>query len=508
MGGGANTHVLILRNGRPDFMGLMGCTIADEFSVDGVERIEVIRGPGSFMYGTNATGGIINLVPKKRTQTGFESRIRAGLGHFRSREVSASHGGKVGRFDYYVSMSNRKTDGHRNDGNSAYGSNQATLHLGYRTGKHSTLDLNANLTDALIHDPGTCYDPRENDWYDVLRFGGDINFVQHSRLGETTAKLHANFGQHEFFDGWQSVDRTLGFMVFHTAKPASGNVLTVGFDLKNYGGEGVDAVSSYGPFYLTECAPYIHVQQLFLRRFILSAGLRLEYHDLYSTELLPKAGIVIQPFSRTVLRFSIAKGFRSPSIRELYFWTPSNPDLGPDRVWNAEVGIAQSFGHRSRAEFVIFRSKGTNLIQLGGLPPRWMNTGFYDHTGFELTASWIPFEHMEIGGTWSELRLDESVYNTPRSKWTAFTHLHAGRFRFRADLTVVQNWRSAEFIGARVILHPMTDYMVANLTAELPLPHLFSLRIVLKNLFNTEYQAMYGYPMPGRHLLLNIIYEH
>ena len=58
VGGGANTNVLILRNGRPDFMGLMGCTIADEFALDGVERIEVLRGPASFLYGTNATGDV------------------------------------------------------------------------------------------------------------------------------------------------------------------------------------------------------------------------------------------------------------------------------------------------------------------------------------------------------------------------------------------------------------------------------------------------------------------
>ena len=62
LGGGAVTQVLILRNGRPDFMGLMGCTIADDFSTDGLQKVEIIRGPASFIYGTNATGGVINHI--------------------------------------------------------------------------------------------------------------------------------------------------------------------------------------------------------------------------------------------------------------------------------------------------------------------------------------------------------------------------------------------------------------------------------------------------------------
>jgi outer membrane receptor protein involved in Fe transport len=110
-GGGSNSCVLILRDGRPDFMGLMGCTIADEFSTDGVERIEVIRGPGSFLYGTNAIGGVINIIPKRIRTDGFETRLSAGYGEFDSRTLSASHGGKTGRFDYYLTAGSRRTDG-------------------------------------------------------------------------------------------------------------------------------------------------------------------------------------------------------------------------------------------------------------------------------------------------------------------------------------------------------------------------------------------------------------
>ena len=105
MGGGANTHVLILRNGRPDFMGLMGCTITDEFCANGVEKVEVIRGPGSFLYGTNATGGVINLIPAHLKESGFKTKIASAIGPYNTRKFFASHMGKQNNFKYHIFLS-------------------------------------------------------------------------------------------------------------------------------------------------------------------------------------------------------------------------------------------------------------------------------------------------------------------------------------------------------------------------------------------------------------------
>ena len=210
VGGGSNSCVLILRDGRPDFMGLMGCTIADEFSTDGVERIEVIRGPGSFLYGTNAIGGVINIIPKRIKTDGFETRFSAGYGEFDSRTLSASHGGKTGRFDYFLTANSRQTDGHRTDADSDYRGNHFTVHTGYEINPNTEIEFNGNAADVRLDDPGPVTAPLKNAWYDILRYGGDVNLIHKSRLGETNVKLHANFGKHDFFDGWKSNDRTTG----------------------------------------------------------------------------------------------------------------------------------------------------------------------------------------------------------------------------------------------------------------------------------------------------------
>ena len=506
MGGGANTHVLILRNGRPDFMGLMGCTIADEFSTDGVERIEVIRGPGSFLYGTNATGGIINIIPKTMTRDGFKTRLGGGYGAFNIKKLSASHGGKFGRFDYFLTANQRQTEGHRQS--SDYHARHYTVHMGYRPGLNTKIECNVSLADLMIEDPGLIEAPKIDNWYDILRYGGDFTLTHDSRLGETNIKLHGNFGEHRFFDGWRSKDRILGVMIHHNIKSWGGNTTTIGFDYKRYGGKAADASMDYGKIFITEYAPYFHTQQVLWKRWIFSGGFRIENHELFSPEFTPKIGALFHATSSTTLRMSMAKGFRSPSIRELYFWMPANTDLTPDRVWNYEIGLNQSLFKEMRFELAIFRSRGTNLIQLSGPPPRWMNSGKYTNIGYELVLNWLPLTQLELAASWSDIDLSEGVFNIPEKKLSVYASYAYRGIILSGSLLRIHNLTGADFPGPGPAprLHPMVDYTILNLSMQVQFFSFLESKLAVKNVLNTDYQAMYGYPMPGRHAILDLHY--
>jgi len=506
VGGGSNSCVLILRNGRPDFMGLMGCTIADEFSTDGVERVEVIRGPGSFLYGTNAIGGVINIIPKRIKTDGFETRLSAGYGEFDSRTLSASHGGKDGRFDYFLTANSRRTDGHRKDADADYSGNHYTVHAGYDLSSGTALEFNANAADVRVYDPGTAAGPYRDHWYDILRYGGDLNVIHEGRFGETNVKLHANFGKHDFFDGWKSNDRTTGLMCYQTFRPWAGQEATAGFDWKKYGGDAVDAVSDYGSIFITEYAPYIHLQQLFLKRWIASAGVRLEHHSLYGTETLPKAGLVFHPFNRTSLRVSASKGFRSPSIRELYFWMPANPGLTPDRLWTYEAGFSQKAGEAMTFDAALFKAEGSNLIQLQAPPPKWVNGGSYTHTGYELAWSWLPVPQVEAGATWSKVDLSPNAFNSPGKKLTAYVNARIGPAFLSADLLMVKDWKGLTTVNRMDVYPEMKDFTVVNLSARIPVFRGLGLKCLLRNALDEKYEAMYGFPMPGRNWMVEMEY--
>ncbi len=93
VGGSPVTGILVLRDGRPDMMGLFGHPLPDTYGALGIERVEVVRGPASFLYGTNAMGGVINLISKRRHEAGFETRLQGSAGGFDSRSFSLAHGG-------------------------------------------------------------------------------------------------------------------------------------------------------------------------------------------------------------------------------------------------------------------------------------------------------------------------------------------------------------------------------------------------------------------------------
>lgn len=520
IGGTADTHVLILRNGRPDCMGLMGCTIADEFALDGVERIEVIRGPASFLYGSNASAGVINIISKKMEKNGFETKLNAGYGAFHSQKIGLIHSGKIRAFDYQITVARRKTDGHRSDGKNNYEGNFYTARLGYEFNKNTSLEINGSFADIYLFDPGLTSTPVDTAWYDIKRWGGDITLNHNGRLGDSYLKLHGNFGKHKFADGWNSDDQMLGVMAYHNFSFFSGNIITAGFDWKRFGGNGENLTPDdrtgnpsvpYQKKHVTEYAPYIHVQQLFLKRLIGSAGLRFENNSLFGAVMVPKVGLVAHLTRSTSFRASASKGFRSPSVRELYFFPSYNEDLKPDEVWNIEIGWNQQVGQRLNFEMAVFQLNGENLITLNkresGPGYQLVNAGKIENRGYEVMLHWLPFQMLELGGSFAYVDMKNPIPNAPERKLTAYANYRFGRFTLTGDVQAVQDWISKDSATPVPKTYPMDDYLVLNFSMAGPIYGPVHFRTSLKNALDTHYEAMYGYPMPGRMLFFDIHYD-
>ena len=122
------------------------------------------------------------------------------------------------------------------------------------------------------------------------------------------------------------------------------------------------------------------------------AGLRVDHHSHIGTEWVPQAGLSFH-LPRTIeVKLSAAKGFRYPTIREMYMFPPQNPDLQPERMWNYEVSLTQRLlGGRFMYGVNIFYIDGSNMIVTvprEGATPLNMNTGKIDNAGIELEASY------------------------------------------------------------------------------------------------------------------------
>jgi outer membrane receptor protein involved in Fe transport len=91
LGGNPTTQVLILLDGHPQFMGLMGHHLPDAYVSSDAERVEVIRGPASFLYGSNAFGGVINIITKKQRTGRPRSECPAPVWFFQYPEIYGQH---------------------------------------------------------------------------------------------------------------------------------------------------------------------------------------------------------------------------------------------------------------------------------------------------------------------------------------------------------------------------------------------------------------------------------
>jgi len=518
IGGTADTHVMILRNGRPDFMGLMGCTLADEFSTDGVERLEVIRGPASFLYGTNASAGVVNIVTQDITGEGFHTDFKIGGGGYNSQKYGIRHSGKWDRTAYQITLSRRSTDGFRADADNRYEGNYFTGHVTHQFSKRTSLECNASLADLYLFDPGLLTSPKLDDWYDILRWGGDMTLTHKSRHGESYVKAHSNFGKHRFADGWNSYDQMLGVMAYHNMKFIHGNITTLGFDIKQYGGHGENATLNwqgnpsvpYTEKQILEYAPYVHAQQLFKKRYILSAGLRVEHHDLYGSVIIPKIGFVNHLSDHASIRLTHSKGFRSPSLRELYFFPSHNENLQPDEYWNSEIGATVQFSQFLNVDAAIYHISGKNLIALAprvsGMGYQLSNTGEAENNGYEIQVNILPANGVECGVNWSHVDMKHTIANMPEKKLAAFASGRIGRFNLSANLMWVGNWISKDNAAPVANIFEMDNYTVLDLSASVRIMHRMETKLTLNNALDASYFAMYGYPMPGRILMAEMTY--
>lgn len=107
---GGSAQMLVLIDGHPQYMGLFGHPIADAYQTMLAERVEVLRGPASVLYGSNAMGGVINIVTRRQKENGVQTSVNLGAGSYGTIQTEATNRIRKGRFSSVVSASYNRTD--------------------------------------------------------------------------------------------------------------------------------------------------------------------------------------------------------------------------------------------------------------------------------------------------------------------------------------------------------------------------------------------------------------
>lgn len=127
---GGSGRMMVLIDGHPQYAGIFGHPISDAYQSFLAERVEVLRGPASVLYGSNAMGGVINIVTRQLHEEGVKTNVNLGYGSFNTLQSEVTNRIRKGRFTSLISGSYNRTDGHRsNMGFEQYG---GYAKLGYR----------------------------------------------------------------------------------------------------------------------------------------------------------------------------------------------------------------------------------------------------------------------------------------------------------------------------------------------------------------------------------------
>ncbi|WP_321435775.1 TonB-dependent receptor [uncultured Bacteroides sp.] len=507
VGGSPTTELLVLIDGHPQYMGLMGHPLADADQSMLVERVEVVRGPASVLYGSNAMGGVINIVTRKLEEDGIKNDVRLSYGSYNTLTTEASSRIRKGRFSSVATASYNRTDGHRE--NMDFDQYSGYLKLGYEFSRAWNIFADANLTHFNASNPGMVTAPVLDNDSRITRGMASFSIENNYNRTSGALKFFYNWGRHKINDGYSagqdpldyrfnSKDRMLGITWYQSATLFTGNRITFGVDYQHLGGEAwnqfTDSRTEIADKTENEIAGYLDFRQALGTLFTLDIGQRVDHHSQTGTEWIPQAGLSMHLPRTAELKAMVSKGFRNPTIRELYMFRPQNPDLKPERMINYEISFSQSLMNKALSYGLnLYYINGDNMIQtvpVNGRPMN-INTGKIENRGVETNVSYRMNPSWMFAANYSWLRMKYPVVAAPEHKLYAGADYSRGKWNVSTGVQYV--------CGLYTSINPETkeNFVLWNLRGSYRLCRFAHLFVRGENLLAQCYEINAGYPMPG-----------
>ena len=503
------TGLLVLIDGHPQYMGLMGHPIADAYQTMMAERVEVLRGPASVLYGSNAMGGVINIVTRKMQEDGIRTNINIGAGSYGSIQTEATNRMRKGRFSSTVTASYNRTDGHRAD--MAFEQYGGYAKLGYDFTDNWKVWGDVNVTRFNATNPGSVMKPYIDNDQRITR--GMTSFALENHYEKTSGALSFfyNWGDHWINDGYQpggeplqyrfnSNDQMLGVSWYQSVQLFQGNRLTVGADYFHFGGE------AWNQFFdghretsanksLNEVAGYVDFRQDIAAWLTLDAGARVDYHSQTGTEFIPQVGLAFHLPENAEIKAMASKGFRNPTIREMYMFPPQNPDLKPEKLWNYELSFSQRLmDNRLSYGLNVFYINGENLIirlpNPNGSGMLNQNSGEIENWGAEANVGYQFNSVWSVMANYSWLHMENPVLASPEHKLYGGVNFRKGRWSASTGIQYVK--------GLYTDLDAATkeNFVLWDMQGSFKATNYLSFYVRGENLLAQRYEINAGYPMP------------
>lgn len=507
IGGSPTTDVLVLIDGHPQYMGLMGHSLADAYQSFLAERVEIVRGPSSVLYGSNAMGGVVNIITRKSVADGWKNMLQAGAGSYGTLTSEYTGMLKEGKLSGVVAGSYNRTDGHRRNLDFDQASGYAKL--GYDISRQWNAAADVNITHFNSSNPGTASSPLIDNDMHITRGMASASLTNDCRQTSGSLTLFYNWGHHKINDGYSagkspkdylfhSDDKMMGINWFQTMNFGEGNRTTVGFDFQHVEGTAWNAYDSGTDTDLAdkianEVAGYVDFRQTVLSVLTVDAGLRLDHHSISGNQWIPQAGLSMRLPRNAELKAMVSKGFRVPTLKELYMFKSKNPDLSPENMMNYELSFSQTvMNGRMKYGANIFYIDAKNIIEtvMAGGTPQNQNSGAIKNWGIETEIAYEINSSLKANANYSYLNTDKIITAAPKHKLYAGVDYSKDRWNISSGI----QWIAGLYTSTSAA--DKESYVLLSLRATYKVTNWLSLYAKGENLLAQRYEINAGFPMP------------
>lgn len=472
---GNNPKVMI--DGRPVSMEMFNCIVNNVLTLNGVERIEIIRGGESVLSGTDGLGGVINIITK--TPEYYSSHIFTKVGSYNTALINLQTNNRKQKTYYSLNYDYKTTDGHIK--HSELESNDFFVKFGYYISENITAEVSGKYYNGKYNDPIII--DNEEEW-NKDRYGLNFNINRFGKKHSFLLQLHATYGEHKKyiiptgnFD-FHSKDSMEGIRSYHKII-FNNSELLYGLDYRKYGGERFNPATNATMFDIdeNEWAPYVVIKNKINDKFEIIYGGRYNDNSLYGGVFLYKFAVNNNYSDNLKMTLSTNKAFRTPSI----FQINMNPDLDPELAANYELSASYTGLDLFNIDMALFLIDGKDrIVPVPGQGPR--NVQEYTHYGLELDLSRQIMDNLFATLGYTYMNPDDDTEFQFRNKVSGIINYNINNWNLTTSYSYIN-----KYYGSKNKLNRLPDYLKLDLRVQYRQSDKMNYFIEVDNLSDKDY---------------------
>ena len=385
--------------------------------------------------------------------------------------------------------------------------------------EHWKIGAMGNVAYFNSQNPGTTEAPYFDNTMHILRGTAALSVENHYDRTSGAIRLYYSGGHHIINEGYQEggtpqtrlyhhTDFMAGLSLYQSVTFFRGNRTTFGFDYQHFGGhawyqdigtrskeQGRTDIIRKAQY---ELAGYVDFRQQVVSWFALDAGIRFDRHSQTGMAYIPQGGLSFLLPHDAELKALVSRGFRNPTIRELYMYRPANDSLRAESMWNYELSYRQFLlNRRIRVGANIFYLHAADMIatQMVDGKPKNVNTGEMRNCGIEAEFAYNIVKGLWLNANYSFLHMSNPQLGAPEHKLNLAVRYHHDRFRVGTDVQYIHGLYT-ELPTSNNVSGLTSNFLLWNAHASVRLWRGLWANIKADNILGQEYEINKGFPMP------------